>query len=679
MKKILILGMILPLLSFAQEKKLPKVFKGDQPDLLGLNLKMQAAEAFEVLQIPEGSSWQSYSKDIKDRIIANAGIVIDHNLPLDFLETGKQQLDGYTVRNIRFQTRPGVYATASLYVPDGEGKFPAVITTHGHWDAGRRSEIFQAIGHSLAKDGYVCLIMDAWGAGERTTEHEIHEYHGANLGASLMNIGETLLGMQVTDNIRGVDLLSSLTYVDAENIGATGASGGGNQVMWLAAMDERVKVAIPVVSVGTFQSYILNSNCVCELLPNGLTFTEEAAVLGLIAPRSLKIISAFRDANLAFNPTQMFRSYHPLSNVYENLGVKDKLSYQIFDTGHGYWPEMREAMLGWFDLQLKGKGQGFAKREAEFKFLSIESLATYPKGEREIEVLTTVGYNHKRGKELRSLMLNDRYFDKKAKKDELEKLLIFDKSESIDKVFDYGAENGWDKLSLKSSSGRLIPVLHRAPEIGSEYILLVHSGGKDSIPYQHIADLIKLKKGIVLADLWGTGERESLEATKIDGALPPFHTLSRSVIWLGSTVMGEWVKEINLLNELLVSKFHASQITIEGYKEAGIAAVLEDGIYGDQYKDRVQGIVTYDSPYSYLFDSREGINFFDMAVHVPGILKWGDISIASALANARITFVNARSMSGIIPVGERLDTLKSEFELFEKKTGKKQRTTFIKQ
>src|SRR5690606_27507320 len=186
----------------------------------------------------------------------------------------------------------------------------------------------QAIGHSLAKNGYVCLIMDAWGAGERTTEHEVHEYHGGNLGASMMNLGETLLGMQVTDNIRGVDLLSSLPYVDENNIGATGASGGGNQAMWLAALDERVKATVPVVSVGTFQSYILNSNCVCELLPRGLTFTEEAAVLGLIAPRALKIMSAFKDANLAFNPTQMFRSYHPLSTIYDDMEASDKLSYQ---------------------------------------------------------------------------------------------------------------------------------------------------------------------------------------------------------------------------------------------------------------------------------------------------------------------------------------------------------------
>src|SRR5690606_3572677 len=129
--------------------------------------------------------------------------------------------------------------------------------------------------------------------------HGNFEYHGAHLGASLLNVGETLLGMQLTDNMRGVDLLSSLPFVDAARIGATGASGGGNQTMWLAAMDDRVKASMPVVSVGTFESYIMSSNCVCEMLPDGLMHMEESEVLGLVAPRAIRVCNAAKEANKA--------------------------------------------------------------------------------------------------------------------------------------------------------------------------------------------------------------------------------------------------------------------------------------------------------------------------------------------------------------------------------------------
>lgn len=306
----MVVGVLITADLSAKGQTLPKVFSEQQDDLVDLQLKKMAVLAAASLPLPSSQSeWTQYRQNLKLKIEKKAGVYINHTLPLKMRETGQIQMDGFSISNIFFQTRPEVYATASLYVPKGQGPFPAVVVTHGHWPDARRSEIFQSVAEVLASSGYVALVIDAWGTGERCTEEGKQEYHGANLGASLMNAGESLLGMQLTDNIRAVDLLSSLKYVDKNHIGATGASGGGNQTMWLAALDERIKAAIPVVSVGTFQSYIMNSNCVCELLPQGLTYTEEAAVLGMIAPRALKIFSAKNDTNKSFFPSEMLKSY----------------------------------------------------------------------------------------------------------------------------------------------------------------------------------------------------------------------------------------------------------------------------------------------------------------------------------------------------------------------------------
>jgi hypothetical protein len=204
--------------------------------------------------------------------------------------------------------------------------------------------------------------MDPWGAGERTTNFGEFEYHGGNLGASLMNIGRTLLGIQVSDNMRGVDYLASLPYVDSVNIGATGASGGGNQTMWLAAIDDRIKAAVPVVSVGTFESYVLGHNCICEVLVDGLTYTEASGVLGLMAPRALKMHNHKRESNPAFFPEEMLRTYKNAKPIFELHGARDKISYDLFDLTHGYFQENREGMIGWFDLHLKGEGDGRLNR-----------------------------------------------------------------------------------------------------------------------------------------------------------------------------------------------------------------------------------------------------------------------------------------------------------------------------
>ncbi len=265
------------------------VLGNETADVIASNLKHEAALDFDLRQLPATKSgWEAHRKKLRSELLQSSGVKINHSLPLDIHETGSIKMNGYTIKKIYFQTRPKVYATADLYVPDGKGIFPAIINMHGHWPNGKAGEMVQPRAHELALNGYVCLNIDAWGAGERTTIHGIDEYHGSNLGASLLNIGESLLGNQLTDNMRGVDLLCSLPYVDKNNIGATGASGGGNQTMWLSALDERIKASMPVVSVGTFQSYIMGSNCVCELMPEGLTYTEESGVLALTAPRSIK-------------------------------------------------------------------------------------------------------------------------------------------------------------------------------------------------------------------------------------------------------------------------------------------------------------------------------------------------------------------------------------------------------
>lgn len=489
------------------------------------------------------------------------------------------------------------------------------------------------------------------------------EYHGANLGASLMNVGHSFLGIQLTDNIRAVDLLSSLTYVDKENIGATGASGGGNQTMWLAALDERIKAAVPVVSVGTFQSYILNSNCVCELLPHGLSFTEEAAVLGLIAPRALKILNAGNDANKAFHPTEMLKSYEQAEQVFEGYGAKNKLSYQIFDTGHGYWPEMREAMLGWFNLQLKGSGNGDAVNEPVIKILPAPLLATYSDHQREKEVMTTAEFCKVQGDDLHQQLLSGAELNPAAKRNELKKVLAISNDREIKTIHRLGEENGWLRFSMETSTGDRIPFLLKKPaKAGKRYTLLSHSAGKDSIPALHLRELMEQGEGVVLIDVWGTGEQASVEARKIDGTLPAFHTLSRSALWLGSTVMGNWVQDMQLVSNWLQQQDDETIISVQGYKETGIASLFYAVL------NKTLRVSLYDTPYSYRFQQREGIDFYNMAIHVPGILNWGDISMASALSDAAIVFVDARNTAGVKPDKKQLTALKAEIDKFSKHT-----------
>lgn len=653
---------------------LPLVFAGNHADLLNQELRREALIRYEENQLPSNKKeWETFKANLRKEITVKAAVMVNHQLPLNVRETGSIKMKGYTIRNISFQTRPGVYATANLYVPDGDGPFPAVVHMHGHWTNAKADEdAIQPVAHTLATNGYACITIDAFGAGERSTIDGTPEYHGGNLGASLMNVGESLMGFQISDNMRAVDLLCSLPYVDKNRIGATGASGGGNQTMWVTAMDDRIKAAVPVVSVGTFESYVMHTNCICELLIDGLTFTEEAGVLALIAPRAIKFCNHSKDDIPTFVPKEMLKSYYRVKPVYEMLGARENISYRLSDTTHGYWPDDRSAMLGWFDLHLKDVGNGEPKNELPFEKLEPQKLSVFQRGHRPADVVTIEEYCRSRGAALRKKFLSTTTFDVSSKRRELASVLRFGENSTIKKVNEYSTIDGWNRFALETSDGKLIPLLvSPAQNRFAGYVILCNPKGKSSIPSAIIDEVKANGKGIVMLDLSGTGEASSpLADTLMDDGMP-FHTVARAELWLGKTVLGEWTKELNVVDQFIRSKFQTNKISIDGSGEAGVAALFLTALKGN-----VDAAVLRDVPISYLFDNRKSVDFYSMAIHLPGILNWGDLSLAAAMSGKDIRFIHPLTMSGSSIPNENLAEYRTEYDKVRKKCGQAGKTIF---
>ena len=92
---------------------------------------------------------------------------------------------------------------------------------------------------------------------------------------------------------------------------------------------------------------------------------------------------------------------------------------------------------------------------------------------------------------------------------------------------------------------------------------------------------------------------------------------------------------------------------------------------------KIESVTLRNSPVSYLFDNREAIDYFSMGIHLPGILKWGDISLAAALSGKNIIFINPVTMSGA-PLGpDKIKEYQAEFDKIRKSCGGKSKTTLI--
>ncbi len=572
---------------------------------------------------------------------------IRENLNLDRADFGDLDMQivktldrgDFVIHDILFQSQLGVYVPANLYVPKGKGPFPAVINSHGHWPGAKKGEIVQQTAQLLVRNGYVCLNMDAWGAGERGSNH-IHEYHGASLGSSLLDLGIPLMGMQLLDNQRAIDLLQSLPYVDPNNIGATGASGGGNQTWWLTALDDRIKAAVPVVSVGTFEAYIMNSNCVCELHPNGLVSLEKADVIASMAPRAIKILTALRDGNAAFNVQEMLKTYRIAKKTYDQLRCSEQLAYELFDEKHDYTADMQLSMLKWFNKHLKQEQH--ISLDTTYEFLDDDELTVGLSSKIQAKIATTLSYVNAQSKRMQETVLAGK-INRSEKTQELRNLLNY-RELSIQQIEKISAQGGYERIILTTTDRRLVPLLIKESFSGKNTLRVVFpSGGIASIPNDRISKWIDEREGLVMVDLFGLGERSSKSGDQIDGRLPRFHTLSRSLLWMGDPMMRTWAAEIGLVINYLKERFPHMDISIVADRETAISSLMYSVI--EQHQNT---LYLSDTPLSYVPDDKSTINEngINMAVHLPGIIPWGDIVGLVAFSPAHVYVEGVISMSG---------------------------------
>src|SRR5690606_33304380 len=148
--------------------------------------------------------------------------------------------------------------------------------------------------------------------------------------------------------------------------------------------------------------------------------------------------------------------------------------------------------------------------------------------------------------------------------------------------------------------------------------------------------------------LTGTGEASSKRGNGLDEDAS-FHTLSRAELWLGKSIMGEWIKELHAVISFLGSEYKTKKIRLDGTAETGLASLFLSALAAGSPHTAagaksaipvIEHITVRDAPVSYLFDQRETVNHFTMAIHLPGFLNWGDVSLTAALSGKNVTIIN---------------------------------------
>lgn len=602
------------------------------------------------------ADWQLQREKLRERLIASWGGFPAEKCDLDPQIIGTLERDGYRVEKLLLQTRPGILMTANAYVPSGEERRAAVLCVHGHWKGAKQDPVVQSRCIGLAKLGFFVLVVDAFGAGERGIGKALGEYHGEMCGAMLFPTGLALAGLQVWDNIRAIDYLQSRPEVDPERIGVTGASGGGNQSMYIGAIDDRLKAVVPVCSVGTYQSYLGAACCMCEVTPGALGYTEEAGVLSLVAPRALMLISATRDA-LQFSPGEAAKSLTAARTIYQLYGHEVRATHVIFESNHDYSQPMREAMYGWMMLHLRGAGEGGPIPEPVIQTEDPETLRCFPGESRPEDFLTLPKYATAEAQRLLSL---------RPLPDHLEHWQMQEASicGGLSRVL--GGFPAPGPLNLLSEFGEdSIQV-----QFDSEPGIRLHAQWLDSSKSQdRLAILLDLDKGrmasesTLAAALKGEGwslATVDLRATAGTAVArdaigrAPDHNSAEWSLWLGRPLLGQWTWDVvRMLQaiEMLLGRRYAD-VALVGHGTAGLVALTAGALSTRFTRIATTGsLATYETDVPYE-NQRLGL----MA---PGILRdAGDIChLAATISPRRLVIANPVLGSGAVPSAEDFTTL----------------------
>lgn len=309
---------------------------------------------------------ERYTREKRELFIESiGGIPYDKELPLNAKITGVIEEEGLKIEKVIFESRPGVYVTGNLYIPE-KRKEPcgAVLFQIGHAAAGKTGAQYQRVARAIASCGLVVFVFEPVGQGERLSyfEPELginvvghtiwdHQYAGEQCVLS----GDCIARYFIADAMRAVDYLETRPEVDKDKIGATGSSGGGTATCHIMLCDERIKAAAPGTFVTTRRDYMYAGGAQdSEQIYVGLTEKgfDHHEFLMCFAPKPTMLLIVDYDFFPIEGAEEVFDTSRRFYKMYD---AEDKLLIEHDKSPHKYTDSLAIKAGEFFARELNGE------------------------------------------------------------------------------------------------------------------------------------------------------------------------------------------------------------------------------------------------------------------------------------------------------------------------------------
>ena len=315
--------------------------------MLAQALRVRAESAARIGRLASAEEWSERKAVLRKALLDSLG-GLPSRPELRARRLSASRRDGHVIEQVRLDSFPGATFDLDLHLPSGfHAPYPAVLFTTGH--SGKEDPDHRLPVQDLVKRGFAVAVFDCLGRGERTLGNEHFE-----VGPLAWLNGGCMERYFVHDSLVAMDYLCTRPDVDSARIGCTGVSGGGNTVLFHAALDERVACAVPACTVASLSDYLAIGYTGCpEYYPVGLlgAGADLQDLLCMVAPRPLLFLGGDRDA--INSVPSMEESCRCAGHVYDLLGAPRAIeSFVDRGQGHGFHPALRQAMVDWMARHL---------------------------------------------------------------------------------------------------------------------------------------------------------------------------------------------------------------------------------------------------------------------------------------------------------------------------------------
>jgi dienelactone hydrolase len=335
----------------------------------------EVPESFRDLKIPDWPvpadlhRWQEVDRPkTRETVVKLLGELPPRPAPSQVKVLSQEDRGEYTLERIAFHNGVDMLVPGILAIPKKrEGPVPVIVGLHGH--SGSQDDYLpnpeneRSLGWLLVQRGYAVAAIDAYFNGQRAGKGprgRLDTGGGQELSLFKLHLwqGRTLWGMMLRDEQCLLDYLETRPEIDRRRIGATGMSMGCTRAWWLAAIDERVRAIVGVACFTRYRELLAHasSHGIYYFVPGILQHFDSEAIYALVAPRPMLMLSGDQDHNAPPDGIEVLEN--KLAAVYRLYGQPEHfLSVLYKDTGHEYLPEMRQAMVEWFERYLPVKGR----------------------------------------------------------------------------------------------------------------------------------------------------------------------------------------------------------------------------------------------------------------------------------------------------------------------------------